>query len=506
MKKLISQSLKSIITAMPRKIKYTIIAAVSFTVFQFLIDMFIAISLGMSTEDNLGLLLLLAVLSVLTRPLVLIVQHRVMRKCTVLGIDFVLRNLFTGNLIKSTSFTSELLLKSANLPIYVVQPLIHFLSSLMNIIFALITTILLLKSFFRIEMLIYIIVFIIAFFFIKILNKNYAFLIKKYQEKLGQMAPNFIQARKELFRSEAASVLISEYITTEDKYRTVVNKQRFLTLYPKQAIESFLLIGLVFVTIKGTGDGSLAAFGSLGIIGLRSLPQLGNLIAAYSSLIGYFPSTATVFEKPESVYPLKKHDIQDEAIIVRKLSISHARFSEVSFKVNRGDKLLLDMPSGYGKTSILDVIAGIYMDGTIYQGEIGRASRPYYLQQNTFILEDTVGMNIFLNDQYNVLRSIKDIEFVTDLLKHFGLGLTLDSRISRSTLSGGEIQRLAVIRMIVSSEDIYIIDEALSALDEDMAIKVIDVLSSSSASILMTVHNKVLKKYSLQHAFEELVI
>lgn len=131
-------------------------------------------------------------------------------------------------------------------------------------------------------------------------------------------------------------------------------------------------------------------------------------------------------------------------------------------------------PSGSGKTTLLNVIAGIDQpdSGSIHVGErtlfdsekrlsvpIAKRNVGYVFQEGRLFPHLSLEKNL----KYGVKKSKKSLisfEEVIDLLK---LSNLLNSKPNQ--LSGGEKQRVAIGRALLSSPDILLLDEPFSALD-----------------------------------------
>ena len=329
-------------------------------------------------------------------------------------------------------------------------------------------------------------------------NKKLGNFLKLYQDSLGSTATNLVEGRKELFNRSNSKILISKYLKLEDKYRRTINSQRFLSQYPKQGIESIIIAVLIFSSIYDF-DLNLITIASISLIGIRTLPQIGNLIASSSSIASYTISTLSVYEGVQEKYKNNyiKISTDKNLITLKNLSLKHTSVRNFSSSINIGSKTVIASRSGYGKTSIFDAISGILHNNNIESGEILVPSlNIYYLQQESYLLDDTLGLNIFLTSNWSVLEESKIIE-AKELLNRFKLNLNLEDKVSKNKLSGGERQRVAILRMLMSNSDIVLFDEGFSALNLELSKIVMDTVLQSSKTIIMTVHNQeLIKMYS----------
>lgn len=145
------------------------------------------------------------------------------------------------------------------------------------------------------------------------------------------------------------------------------------------------------------------------------------------------------------------------------------------FSLKRGQALSLVGASGCGKSTILSMIAGlikpdsgrIFLDGfditnkKPYERNIGMVFQNYALFPH---------LNVFENIAFG-LRSLKlDNAHITDAVNSWLEKLSLTSLKKRSiqNLSGGEKQRVALARTLITEPKVILFDEPLSALDADL--------------------------------------
>lgn len=146
----------------------------------------------------------------------------------------------------------------------------------------------------------------------------------------------------------------------------------------------------------------------------------------------------------------------------------------VSFDLNPGEFTLLTGPSGSGKSTLLKIIASLQTQtgGTIhFKGQdIARLKPEAYRQQVSYCFQtptlfgDTVRDNLAL--PYEIRGKKMDIEKVKEWLTRVHLSADmLDKRTQE--LSGGEKQRVSLLRNLQFLPDVLLLDEITSALDEE---------------------------------------
>ena len=149
---------------------------------------------------------------------------------------------------------------------------------------------------------------------------------------------------------------------------------------------------------------------------------------------------------------------------------------DVNLRIEDGEFMVLVGPSGSGKTTMLKMInrlleptdGNIYMDGKRikdYDERELRLSTGYVLQAIALFPNLTVAENIALIPEMKGW-SKSDIQQKTDeLLELVGLPAEDYAQRMPSELSGGEQQRVGIVRAIIAQPKILLMDEPFSALD-----------------------------------------
>ena len=199
-----------------------------------------------------------------------------------------------------------------------------------------------------------------------------------------------------------------------------------------------------------------------------------------------------------------------------KLSKISKRFSEnnkdisvlknINFKINMGDLISLTGPSGSGKSTLLHIIALLDQPTT---GEIFFRNKNF--SKSTESEKDLIrkkGISI-IYQHHNLLSDFTALENVMMPLLNIGLSwndsldkarktlssVNLSKRLDHfpSELSGGEQQRVAVARAIITEPDLILADEPTGSLDRKTANEVFSLflkLRSKKRAILYATHNR----------------
>ncbi|MBN1446590.1 MAG: ABC transporter ATP-binding protein [Bacteroidetes bacterium] len=190
---------------------------------------------------------------------------------------------------------------------------------------------------------------------------------------------------------------------------------------------------------------------------------------------------------------------------VRALSFRYDRddiFSDVAFDLHARDVLLLSGPSGSGKSTLLRSLARLLAPQTGTITLKGRSwadippptyrRRVAYLQQQPVMLPGTtVRTNLLLSFRFDVANGPDD-EQLNSLLSEAALeSIRLDQ--DAGTLSVGQQQRIALLRLLLMRPAALLLDEPTASLDRDAAQKLIDMVADererSALAVLLVSHH-----------------
>lgn len=162
---------------------------------------------------------------------------------------------------------------------------------------------------------------------------------------------------------------------------------------------------------------------------------------------------------------------------------------DCSFEIADGKFAALYGKSGSGKTTILRMIAGFltpssgeikFADKILFNGSINLCAQ----KRNIGYLFQDYALFPNMNVMQNLLFANKDRAFADELLSLVELRQYKDASICR--LSGGQKQRVALARALMRRPEILLLDEPLSALDQDIRVKLQDYLTQIHQKFKMT--------------------
>ena len=174
---------------------------------------------------------------------------------------------------------------------------------------------------------------------------------------------------------------------------------------------------------------------------------------------------------------------------------------DVNLTIEEGEFVVILGPSGSGKSTLLNVISGL---DTVTSGEItfrGETLTNLDEEEMTAFRRQHLG---FIFQQYNLLQNLNVYENIQigsdigtapldigDLLEKVGLDKARNKYPSQ--LSGGEQQRVSIVRSLAKNPDIIFCDEPTGSLDEENSKKILLLLQNLNEdynkTVIVITHN-----------------
>jgi ABC-type multidrug transport system fused ATPase/permease subunit len=162
---------------------------------------------------------------------------------------------------------------------------------------------------------------------------------------------------------------------------------------------------------------------------------------------------------------------------------------KVSLCLGKGETVALHGASGIGKSSLLNLIAGVLqpMTGDV---RIDRAAIAY-VPQEIPLLDDTIRNNLLFGlppkRDEELMRALAAAK-LADLVAAQPLGLETRAGDNGVLFSGGQRQRLGLARAILRGSQLLLLDEATSALDEETERQVLENLRAAGTAVFLVTH------------------
>ena len=268
-----------------------------------------------------------------------------------------------------------------------------------------------------------------------------------------------------------------------------------------------VLVGVVYFGFK-TGTVPMASFVILILLFSRIFPQFIALNTDVSMIVSNVASVKMVMKLDEELAdPVMRVMTPQGKVEFRK----EIRLENVSFSYPDGEKLFdgfnatitansitgIVGESGRGKTTLIDLIAGlqlpdagrILIDGNRLDVDLlqGWKAGLGYLPQDSFFIDGTMRENLVWDSGSEITD--QEIWYVLEqvnadhLVNRFRKGLDAFVVNYPFTFSGGECQRLALARVLLRRPSLLLLDEATSSLDAENEAIIMEVLAKLKEKI-----------------------
>jgi len=256
---------------------------------------------------------------------------------------------------------------------------------------------------------------------------------------------------------------------------------------PKIRNEFLMRFGLYFlggllVMNRQMSIGSLLIFATYFEMLTKAIQGVSSTDA---DLQGKKPYLDRLLQKLEEEYPAEQgEDLNSiDSIEIEKLSFHYPGqedlFRNVSFSARQGERIAIVGKSGCGKTTLLKLLVGLlhadegkirYSGVEIHNIKIsGLHKRIGFILQNSRLYNMSVRENLLLvspdaakEDLEEACRKACILDYIQELPDGFDTVIGENG----SKLSGGQRQRIALARAFLMDVDVYIFDEATSAIDQ----------------------------------------
>jgi len=433
---------------------------------------------------------------------------------TILGAQFetvnrLKRGVLLEKMSRNTDRTGMLLLKISN-----------FFSDFLMIVFLIST------SFFlnwKITTYFLIAVFFLYFVFVK----KYMFFAQYFgkqkvvqEQNLTQIISSYLINLKEIILLNANDFFVKKVKSQSNKLRRIRVKNKLLSFIPKPLIE--FLIGLLilsvflvvndFSTFTNYLPSLIVAFAILyklfnSFLNLIStIYVIENEIYAYNNVTSLLYSEKQKFKKIDNKKDKKL--LFKNNIIFKDIKFSYKTKSKkkiktlnnLNFELAKGSLTLLRGPSGIGKTTIFDLLSKLYYpdSGKIFLDDKNINEIPTnkirdligYVTQNCSVYAGTLMENIVLNNKLED-KKYSEIVQLCGLEKLFNENNSIELK---KNLSGGEIKKIALARILYKEPQILFIDETLSSIEENFEIEILKKLKKTGITILIISHRNISKR------------
>lgn len=361
---------------------------------------------------------------------------------------------------------------------------------------------------------------------------------RKYDMLTRKWSAQAFQGIKEVLVLNRQEFFINRYRESTTKQQSAMVKQTVAAESPTYILEFACVVGLIFAvafrTIMGVDNTSfvlnIAAFA---VSAFRIMPSLGRIANAVNNILFNIPALNKTYETTKMKNVLENRGVilddkrQGDFSFKKEISLKNIcwryeggqedTIHHLNLTIKKGDAIAFIGESGTGKSTIADIILGLFrpqqgeicVDGIDIKKMPERWSKMIgYVPQSVYLLDDTIRNNIAFGIEedkidegkiWDVLEQAQMKSYVEKLPE--GLDTMLGERGIR--FSGGQRQRIAIARALYFDPDILILDEATSALDnktEEAVMEAVDMLQGWKTLIIIAHRLSTIKKCN--HVYE----
>jgi ABC-type branched-subunit amino acid transport system ATPase component len=337
------------------------------------------------------------------------------------------------------------------------------------------------------------VVAIYVFFFksrIEIWAKNYRVYTGQTQEIIQQGIRGF----KDIVIYKLEENFVSTFNSANTAANNSIAKINFLNNVQRYWLEIIGVLGLslallYFVFVSADIKKLIPIFGLFVIVLFRLLSSFSRIIMHGQNLRFYYPSFDAILNECEkfsnsNLIHENKENIFNKSINIQNVSFYYSNstnkiLANINLNIQKGEAICFTGKNGSGKTTLLNLISGFFKptEGKILIDdftELFSSNKSWmknlsYVQQNIFLLNDTIKKNIILVEEKEIdLIKFNKVSEVLKLDKYFdNLPEKLQTKVGMDGifLSGGQKQMISLARALYKDTDIMLFDEPSSALD-----------------------------------------
>ena len=333
-----------------------------------------------------------------------------------------------------------------------------------------------------------------------------------------------IKCIREIKLSSKEDSLLKNFFNNQSKEMKFHIRINIAQLSPRLFFEFIMIVSVMLILFYGFNFNKLDnVFSTISIFilsGARFIPSFSKIVAAiqnyrFNSISSELMVKELELKKqiPKKISTIKQINEKNFKNNLTLLNVSFNYknsdylFKDINIEIKKNQKILLSGDSGSGKSSLLDLIAGlmkpsngnIILDNEInvYDNFDHWKNMIAFVAQENFFFNKSIKENIVQGENFNEEKLNNLVEKVNlgDVINKFPEGIKTEIGNSGIKMSGGQLQRLAIIRAIYKNPKFIILDECTSALDLKNEVRVLELLKQLDSAIIFSSHKTNIEKY-----------
>ena len=345
---------------------------------------------------------------------------------------------------------------------------------------------------------------------------------------------------RNIYLDNSFKPISDNYSAFDFRNRKLYALSEFLGSYPRFVIEAAAIIVIACTTtilsfLNSDTSNMVPFLGAFAFASQRLLPALQQIYANWAGIKSNNAFVKSILDSlsSENQKVSKKLIIKDSSnlktISFKEICFNYEKklsknniIQEFSAEFNEGAKVAIVGPTGIGKSTLLDLISclrwpisgsvnflnqnnNIFLDNNHRSRE--SSDKKYipncsFVPQFNYLLNTSIEKNISVSlpnkaTNYKNLKLAAEISLLSNFIENQPNKFAFNPSLNGFSMSGGQIQRLAIARAIYKMSPILLLDEATSALDLKTANLIMRNISSLNhiKFIFAVTHSKEMLNY-----------
>lgn len=302
------------------------------------------------------------------------------------------------------------------------------------------------------------------------------------------------------------------------RMRNAAMSNSVMTQSPRLVIEPLVIVIIAisagYIALYGDFVSQVPLFVSMAFAAQRALPNIQSFYGNWATINAAVPKILDVFKlldlpidegaQREKVHPLSFEKVLNfDQVDFRYRGTDKDVLLDVSFEIDRGEKIGLIGRTGSGKSTILDLLLGLLFpskgdikidDQSMRDEIVQRWQRTVaYVPQDVFFADASIAENVAFGVKKEEIdldrvREVLHLAQLDEMVKALPDGLNTAIGENGRRLSGGQRQRVGIARALYKQTPVLILDEATSALDVWTERNLIEKIVKNERTLILVTH------------------